>query len=295
MCAGEREGEGIEMDRRRIGRSDVEVSVIGMGGIVLAGREQADADRHVAESVARGVTYFDVAPSYGDAEQRLGPALEPYRDEVVLACKTGKRTADESREELERSLRRLRTDRLDIYQMHGLCRMEEVEQALGPGGAIETFRKAKEEGLTRLIGFSAHSDAVALRAMACGQFDTVLFPLNYLSLERNGFGRDVLAAAGARGMGILAIKSMARTKVGEGADRRYEKCWYVPEDRPGTAQLQLRYTLSLPGVAAAIPPGEPELFELALEAPRLVEPLSEEETARLRADTAQFEPLWDAQ
>jgi len=282
------------MNRRKVGRFDVEVSVIGMGGIVLSGREQADADRHVAESIARGVTYFDVAPTYGDAEQRLGPALEPYRDEVVLACKTGKRTAEESREELEQSLRRLRTDRLDLYQMHALCRIEEVEQALGPGGAIETFVEAKRQGLTRLIGFSAHSDAVALRALECEQFDTVLFPLNFLSLERNGFGRQVLAAAGDRGMGILAIKSMARTKLPEGTDRPYEKCWYVPEDRPEVARLQLRYTLALPGVAAAIPPGQPELFELAVDTPNPGEALSEEETARLRADTRPFEPLWDA-
>ena len=280
------------MEKRRLGRHDVEVSAVGMGGIVVSAREQADADRHVAEAVDRGVAYFDVAPTYGDAEERLGPALAPYRGRVTLACKTGRRTAAEAQQELEQSLRRLRTDRFDLYQMHGLCTVAEVETALGAGGAIETFRRAKQRGQARLIGFSAHDEAAALRAMECGEFDTVLFPLNYRSLTANGFGRKVLDAANARGMGILAIKSLARTKAADGAGKPYAKCWYVPEDRPEVARLQLRYTLSLPGVAGAIPPGDPGLFDLAVGTPGLGEPLDEAEMARLEEATAGFVPLW---
>ena len=282
------------MEKRRLGSRDVEVSVIGMGGIVVSAREQADVDRHVARAVERGVTYFDVSPDYGDAELRLGPALEPHRREVVLACKTGKRTAGEAREELDRSLRRLRTDHFDLYQIHGLCTLDEVDQAMGPDGAIETLRRAKRDGLTRLIGFSSHNDAAALRAMECEEFDTVLFPLNYLSLERNGVGARLLEAAGKRGMGILAIKVLARTKVPEGGRSAYPKCWYVPEDRPDVARLQLRYTLGLPGVAAAVPPGDAGLFDMALDAGDPTAPLSEAERGELRAATAQYAPLWDA-
>jgi len=282
------------MERRRLGASDVEVSVIGMGGIVVSRREQGEVNRHVAEAVDRGVTYFDVAPTYGDAEERLGPALEAYRGRVTLACKTAQRTAAEAQEELERSLRRLRTDHFDLYQMHGLSSIEEVETALGPGGALETLRRAKQQGRTRLIGFSAHNDAAALRAMACGEFDTVLFPLNYASLERNGFGRAMLDEARRRGMGVLALKSLARTKVADGQAKPYAKCWYVPEDRPEIARLQLRYTLSQPGLAAAIPPGDPGLFDLALATPNPGEPLTEDDLAVLEAATREFTPLWDA-
>ena len=282
------------VEKRRLGSHEVEVSVIGMGGIVASRREQDDVDRHVAEAIDRGVAYFDVAPTYGDAEERLGPALERYRDGVTLACKTGKRTAAEAQEELEQSLRRLRTDHFDVYQMHGLCRMEEVETALGSGGAIETFRRAKQQGQARLIGFSAHSDDVALAAMECGEFDTVLFPLNYRSLEVNGFGAKVLKAANERGMGILAIKSMARTKAAEGQDKPYAKCWYIPEDRPDVARLQVRYTLALPGVAGIIPPGDPGLFDLAVGTPNPTEPPGEAELAHLEQATRDLVPLWDA-
>ena len=280
------------METRRLGRHDVEVSVIGMGGIVVSRREQAEVDRHVAEAVDRGVTYFDVSPDYGDAEERLGPALEPYRERCALACKTQKRTAAEAQPELERSLRRLRTDHFDIYQLHALGSIEEAETALGPGGAVETLLAARQQGKTRLIGFTTHHDEVALRAIDSGHFDTVLFPLNFLALERNGLGARVLDAANARGMGILAIKAMARCTGPEGQQAPYPKCWYVPEDRPEVAHLQIRYTLGLRGVAAIVPPGNESLFDLALSVVNPTEPLSDDETARLAAATQGLRPVF---
>lgn len=114
---------------------DVSLSVIGFGGVVVMGMEQREADRTVSEAIERGVNYFDVAPAYGDgeAEQKPGPALEPYRREVFLACKTGRRDAEGARQELERPLQRLRTDHFDLYQFHTVGSMKDVEQILGPG------------------------------------------------------------------------------------------------------------------------------------------------------------------
>ncbi|MCW4026735.1 MAG: aldo/keto reductase, partial [Candidatus Bathyarchaeota archaeon] len=114
------------MERRRYGETGVELSVVGFGGIIVKDETPSSARRIVAEAVRRGICYFDVAPTYGNAEERLGPALEPYRDSVFLACKTTKRMKEEAEEELHRSLRLLRTDHFDLYQLHGVTTLEEV-------------------------------------------------------------------------------------------------------------------------------------------------------------------------
>src|SRR5213593_2445021 len=124
------------MERRPLGETGEELSIIGFGGIVVMNVEPGEASRLVAEAVDRGVNYFDVAPSYGNAEERLVPALAPHRDRVFLACKTGKRDKAEAAHELRESLRRMQTDPFDLYQLHALTTMEEMEQALGPGGAM---------------------------------------------------------------------------------------------------------------------------------------------------------------
>jgi aryl-alcohol dehydrogenase-like predicted oxidoreductase len=128
------------MQKRELGGTGEYLSIVGFGGIVVANEHQEDANRYVAEAVEeRGINYFDVAPTYGNAEERLGPALEAYRDSVFLACKTGKRDADGAEEELQQSLKRLRTDHFELYQFHGVRKMEEVNTIMGPGGALETF------------------------------------------------------------------------------------------------------------------------------------------------------------
>jgi aryl-alcohol dehydrogenase-like predicted oxidoreductase len=282
------------MQYQKLGKTDLKLSVIGFGGVVVMKEEQGEADRMVAEAIDDGITYFDVAPQYQDAQQRLGPALEQYRDGVTLACKTLERTAEGSRLELDDSLKKLRTDHFDLYQMHSLTTLEETKQALDPGGAIETFLEAKDSGKVRYIGISAHSQEAALLAISSGHFDSVLFPLNIVVIEQSNFGPAILEAANERGMGILALKAIARTRV-EYKDRPYDKCWYAPEDRPEVAHLMLRYTLNLPGVAAALPPGDPGLYKMAVGFADQIDPLSDEELATLKDAVAQTEPLFPLQ
>src|ERR1041385_3612666 len=167
------------MQLREYGTTSNRLSLIGFGGVVVMGMEQPDADRIVREAFDRGVNYFDVAPSYGDAEDRLGPAIEGIRDQIFLACKTGKRTRDEAAAELRQSLTNLRTNHLDLYQLHALSSIEEVETCFRPGGAMEAFLEARDAGLVRFLGFSAHSADAALDAMNRFRFDSVLFPFNY--------------------------------------------------------------------------------------------------------------------
>jgi len=205
---------------------------VGFGGIVVRGMAQRDADHIVAEAIERGVNYFDVAPTYGDAEERLGPALKPYRRDVFLACKTIERTREGAASGLESSLKRLCTDHLDLYQLHGLGYRadDDVDAIFAKGGAFEVFLEAKREGKVRHLGFSAHTEKAALRAMDRYDFDSVMFPFNFVCWYRSGFGRRVLNRAGERGTACLALKALARERWPESDPQRetYSKCWYKP-------------------------------------------------------------------
>ena len=279
------------MDRRVLGKTGQELSIVGFGGIVVMNVEPAEASRLVAEAIDRGVNYFDVAPSYGNAEERLGPALAPYRGRAFLACKTGKRTKEEAAQELRQSLARMRTDHFDLYQLHALTSMEEMERALGPGGALEAFLEARDAGLIRHIGFSAHSVETALAAMDRFDFDSVLFPTNFVLYYQANFGPQVIERAQQQGVGRLALKAMARTPWAEGQPRTFSKTWYQPVADPEEAALALRFTLSQP-ITAAIPPGEAALFRIALDVAAQFRPLTPEETAELRRRASALQPIF---
>jgi len=279
------------MEKRPLGNTGEMLSIIGFGGIVAAQVSQRDADDYVAEAIDKGVNYFDVAPTYMDAEERLGPALRGRRSGIFLACKTEKRTKKEARESLERSLKRLETDYFDLFQLHGMGSMEEVEQVFGPDGAMETLIKAQQEGLIKHIGFSAHSEKAAIALMDRYDFTSVLFPLNWVNMFNSGFGKGILKKAEEKGTARLALKAMARTIVKEGDEKKYAKCWYHPIDDKELASLALRYTLSQP-ITAAIPPGEIELFRWALEAAASFSPITEEETAYLMNKSRDIAPTF---
>jgi aryl-alcohol dehydrogenase-like predicted oxidoreductase len=282
------------LPKRPLGRTGEKLSIIGLGGLVLADETQDTADALVREAVASGINYFDVAPSYGNAEDRLGPALRPYRKDVFLACKTLKRDRAGAAEELERSLRKLETDHFDLYQLHALSRREDVEQAFGAGGAMETFIKARKEGKVRFIGFSAHSAEAALMAVGRYDFDTILFPVNFVCFLKGGFGPQIIAAAKEKEMGILALKALARQSWPEGAARsEWPKCWYQPILDPAEAELSFRFTLSQP-VTAAVPPGDKRLFPKALELARRFTPLVADEEAKVRELASDLTPLFTA-
>ena len=198
---------------KRTYRDNVKLSVIAFGGIVVVGMEQKDADREVAASVDRGINYFDVAPSYGkgEAEEKLGPALKPYRKNVFLACKTQMRDAAGARAELEHSLKRLHTDHFDLYQFHAVSSMDDVGKILAPGGAAETFVKARQEGKVRFLGLSAHSAEAAIALMDRMKLDSILFPVNYVLFSQGNFGPQILAKAKEKGMARMALKGLAYT------------------------------------------------------------------------------------
>jgi len=280
------------LEYRILGRTGARLSVVGFGGMVAAGMEQRDAEAIVDEALEAGITYVDVAPTYGDCEERIGPALYGKRDRVFLACKTTERTKDGSRAELERSLERLKTDHFDVYQLHGVAKLEDVQKIFGPNGAMETFLRAKEEGKTRFLGFSAHSEEAALALMDRFDFDTMLFPTNWVCWFRGNFGPRALERARAGNMGMLALKAMARQKWPEGANKqRYPKCWYQPEDEREIASLALRFAWSQ-GITACVPPGDPSMWRMAVSLADKTRPLTDEEMNFLRDRAQSLEPIF---
>ena len=279
--------------RRPLGKTGEHLSIIGFGGILVMNEEANAADNIVAEAVDRGINYFDVAPSYGNAQERLGAALKPYRDKSFLACKTDGRLKDDSRTDLENSLRLLQTDHLDLYQFHALTKMTDLDKVLGPGGAIETFEAAKKEGKIRYIGFSVHSVETALAALDRYDFDTVLFPLNWVLVTQANFGLQILKRAQEKQMGILCLKSMAKTVWPADQRRNHPepKCWYQPAAFPDEASLGLRWTLGHP-ITAALPPGDERYFRLAMDVAQNYQPLEPHEEQALLSGGKGVEPFF---
>ncbi len=280
-----------EIPRRQLGKTGEKLSVIGFGGIMLNDYPQEFANELVAKSYELGVNYYDVAPTYGNAEERLGPALKPYREKCFLACKTTRRDAAGAMKELDNSLRLLKTDRFDLYQLHALANLDDVKEAFAPGGVMETIEKAKKAGKLKHVGFSAHSVDAALLAMSNYDFDSTLFPINFASWNSGDFGPQVYAEAKKREMGILALKAMALTRLKSGEEKYSKNVWYRPVQDEEVMKMALKFTLSK-DVTAAIPPGNNLLYLKALEIMNEFKPITDEETRKLVALAKETEPIF---
>lgn len=280
-----------KIPRRVLGKTGEKLSVIGFGGIMLNDNPQDFANEIVAKSFDLGVNYYDVAPNYGNAQEKLGPALKPYRKNCFLACKTHERTAEGAQKNLEDSLIKLETDHFDLYQLHALSSVEQVEQAFGPNGAMETVVKAKKEGKIKHVGFSAHSVDAAILAMKNYDFDSILFPINFVCWNAGNFGPQVFAEAEKRGMGILALKAMALTPLEKGEPKYDKNVWYQPIHDEQVMKMALKYTLSK-NITAAVPPGKNTLFLKALEFMNDYQPISEKETTELLALAKATKPIF---
>ena len=280
------------MQYRDYGTTGQQLSIIGFAGIVIKEETTEDSARYVSWAIDQGINYFDVAPGYGNAQNMLGPALDQYRNDVFLACKTKYRTGLEARIDLENSLKLLRTDYFDLYQMHAMMTEEDLEVATGPGGALEVISKARDEGLIKHIGFSVHSAELAVELMGRFQFDSVLFPVNFTTWFEAGFGPQIMDKAKKSGVTRLALKGAAHHNLKEGDNRSRAKCWYVPIEDRDLMKLALRWTLSQP-ITAAIPPGDPELWQMAVEVAQDLTPITADEEAILRNEAKNLMPLFE--
>lgn len=184
----------------------MEVAVVGFGGIPIQGLSFDEAGRVLLRALDRGVNFFDSARAYTDSEEKMGRALSGRRDRIILASKALSRTADSIAAELEASLRNLRTDMIDLYQVHSVGSLKQLEKILGPGGAYEALVQAREAGKVRYIGITGHSRPVLVKAIDTGLFDTVQFPYNPIEVE---WRDDVIPAAREAGIGTIGMKPLA--------------------------------------------------------------------------------------
>jgi uncharacterized protein len=194
------------LQKRRLGRTNLQVSIVGFGGTWISEISMPEAISVVRQAFDLGINYFDTAKLDGDSEEKIGAALHEVRDKCIIATKTGSRTKKESLEDFECSLRRLRTDRLDIIQLHGIDDEKTLAKAMGSDGSLQTCKEARKRGLVDFIGITGHKPRILARAIQSGEFDTVLVPLNIVTRQAL---EELLPAARAHDIGIVVMKPLS--------------------------------------------------------------------------------------
>jgi predicted aldo/keto reductase-like oxidoreductase len=253
------------MESRQIGSTDIIASVIGFGGIPIQGVSFPEANRIFNKALDLGINFFDSARGYTDSEEKMGRTLRAARDRIYIATKALSRTADKFAVEIETSLRYLRTDRIDLYQIHSVGSLAELDTVLGPGGAYEALAKAREQGKVRWVGITGHSREVMLKAIATGRFDTVQFPFNPIEDE---WAEEVIPAAKKAGMGTICMKPFAGGAIGNHrAALRFELARGMDVVIPGMDAVEQVVENAAAGDELS-PPGPRELEELAADKKR---------------------------
>lgn len=274
-----------QVPRRKIISSGEAVSIVGFPGNALRHYDQKETNEGVRWAMDQGINLFDVAPAYGkdgECEIKLGNALQEVdRDKIFLACKTGKRDKNAAVKELETSLKRLKTDHFDLYQMHYLRTIAEVEEAFGPNGCMEVIVQAKKEGKIRHIGFSAHTSLAAMEAMNKFKFDTVMFPINFVEHFTFAFGQAVLEKALNQGVSVLVIKSTSGGDWPKSVPRDERDWWYQVTRDQKHLSMALRFALSQPNVVSALPASFIPHFQATVETAKAFTPISKEEMEQL--------------
>jgi aryl-alcohol dehydrogenase-like predicted oxidoreductase len=222
------------------------------GAASLSRVTQDEADRTLEVLLQYGVNHIDVAASYGDAELRIAPWLQQYRSQFFLATKTGQRTAKEAREELHRSLERMRVDYVDLWQLHNLVDPIEWDTALSPGGAIDAAVEAKAQGLIRAIGVTGHGSQIAAthrRSLERFDFDSVLLPYNYITMQNPYYAENfnaLVATCQQRNVAVQTIKSIAyRPWMGR---PHTHDTWYEPLEDQQQIDLAVYWVLARAGI-----------------------------------------------
>jgi len=281
------------MKKRRLGRTGHESTLVTLGGAVfIYPIEEKRGDEFVKYSMDMGVNHIDVAPTYGDAEARLGKWVKEYRDDVFLACKTGKRTKQEARMELMSSLDLLQTDYIDLYQFHGLDDPDELSTVVGENGALQAFKEVREEGLINHIGITSHNHENIIRALKHIELETVLLPVNYVlhahPEPRNDYV-PVLEKTKQLDIGVIAMKTVAKGPYP--TEEKTRDTWYEPFTTRAGIDEALRFTLSQ-GVTTAATSSDMEIARTMIELAEDYTPMDEEEQKALIGKAADYKPLF---
>lgn len=283
------------METRPFGRTGHNSSLAIFGAFAISQATQEQADATMEQVIAAGVNHIDVAPSYGIAEERLGPWMARERNNFFLGCKTMERERAGAAAELRRSLERLKTEAFDLYQIHAITTFEELDQATRSGGALDAILEARQAGLTRFVGITGHgldAPAIFIEALQRYDFDSVLFPLNFIQYADPTYRRNaeaLIQLCQEKQVGTMTIKSIAGSPWG---DRPHSHItWYRPMTSADQIQAAVNFVLSQP-VTGLCTAGDPEVLPLILEACENYTRLSADQQEAILATAEAFEPLF---
>lgn len=266
------------------------------GAVALQEISQVDADRVMEMVIEAGVNHIDVAPSYGQAEERIGPWMPRERGRFFLGCKTTERTKDGAWKELHESLTRLQTKTFDLYQLHAVNSMEKLDLVTMKGGALEALLEAREGGLTKFIGITAHGvDApqIHLEALRRFDFDSVLFPLNFIQManpEYRKHAEELIAVCKAKDVGMMVIKTITKGPWEENQPHT-ATTWYEPFDKMEEIQPAVNFALSY-DVTGLCTAGDIRVLPLVLEACHKFTRLTDSERDKMLDLGRQHKPLF---
>jgi len=241
----------MAIEKRPFGRTGHLSSAVIFGGAALWTADQGTADRVLDLLFAYGVNHIDVAPRYGDAELRVGPWMDRHRDDFFLATKTDRWDFEACRAQIHRSLERLRTDRIDLLQLHALIHPDQWERALSPGGALDAVLEAREEGLVCHIGVTGHGWTVAAmhrRSLERFDFDSILLPWNWHCAQRPTYAADfeaTVALCEQRNVAVQTIKALARGPWAAGVPPN-RATWYQPLEDEADIRTAVHWVLARP-------------------------------------------------
>lgn len=282
------------MDTRRLGRTEHHSSVAILGAAAFWSCDEDEAAAALELAAAHGVNHLDIAPRYGAAQAVVGPALATQRDRWFVGCKTAEPTRDGARADLERSLELLGTDHFELYQLHGVTSVEELDRRQG---AVETLLAARDEGLVRWLGVTGHdvgAPAAHHEALRRYDLDTVMFPVYPRVWSDPAYRADaeaLLAECARRDVGAMVIKAVAHRPWGEVMPPPGNP-WYEPHHEPTLIARGVHFALSTPGVTGFCTPGSLALLASVLDAADAYRPMSPEERSAAMADTSADELIF---
>lgn len=268
---------------RNYGTTGIKLSAVGLGGISIKGLGLKESSKIISFAIDNGVNYFDVAPGYGDAQELMGKGLRGRRENIFLACKTKHRNSKDSMNDLENSLRILKTEYFDLYQLHGMKTKKDYDEVTSKNGALETLFKAKKDGKINHLGFSCHSTEVAKLLLSNYNFDSILIPVNWNLILNHNFAKDIITYCNKNSVSVLALKVMADRlwKNQNERDKKFKNCWYKPLSKTKDINLAVKFALSL-NITSFLPPGDPNLFIKGVNATNAFSEINKEEIEILR-------------
>ena len=283
------------METRRFGRTGHMSTIAIFGAAAFSEISQEDADKVMEQIIEAGINHIDVAPGYRQAEMRIGPWMPRERGRFFLGCKTQERTKEGAWNQMQESLKRLQTEAFDLYQFHAVTTMAELDAITMKGGALEAVEEARRQGLTKFIGITGHGvDApkIYLEALRRFDFDTVLFPLNFVQManpEYRKYAEELIAECKAKDVGTMVIKFITKGPWGE--KQHTATTWYEPFEDMETIQKGVNFSLSY-DVTGLCTAADTRILPLVLQACENFRRLNGDEIEAMIKSGEQYEPLF---